>query len=99
MVAMCRLTIGSSSSPIGFRRLQLWTVGRQVNEADAVGDLQATRAMPSGIVEHEQNDASGAGFRLAREGFTRSASKNGFDTPLERYQKVSPVAGDAKAVT
>jgi hypothetical protein len=28
-----------------------------------------------------------------------SASKNGFDTPLERYQKVSPVAGDAKAVT
>jgi hypothetical protein len=27
------------------------------------------------------------------------ASKNSFDTPLERYQKVSPVAGDAKAVT
>lgn len=28
-----------------------------------------------------------------------SASKNGFDTPLETYQKHSPVAGDTKAVT
>jgi hypothetical protein len=27
------------------------------------------------------------------------AAKNSFDTPLETYQKVSPVAGDAKAVT
>ena len=27
------------------------------------------------------------------------ASKNSFDTPLETYQKVSPVAGDTNAVT
>jgi hypothetical protein len=55
--------------PQSFGRLQLWTVGRQINEAYAIGDLQARRAMPSGIVEHEQDDASDAGFGLAREGF------------------------------
>jgi hypothetical protein len=27
------------------------------------------------------------------------ASKNGFETPLEIYQKHSPVAGETKAVT
>lgn len=27
------------------------------------------------------------------------ASKNGFETPLEMYQKHSPVAGETKAVT
>ena len=25
--------------PKGFGRLQLWSVGRQINEADAIGDL------------------------------------------------------------
>jgi hypothetical protein len=29
----------------------------------------------------------------------RSASKNGFETPLDRFQNVSPLAGDTKAVT
>jgi hypothetical protein len=28
-----------------------------------------------------------------------SASKNGFETPSCTYQKVSPLAGDTKAVT
>ena len=28
-----------------------------------------------------------------------SGSKNGFETPLETYQKNSPVAGETKAVT
>ena len=27
------------------------------------------------------------------------ASKKGFDTPSDKYQKVSPVAGETKAVT
>jgi hypothetical protein len=35
----------------------------------------------------------------SRAKVSSSASKNSFDTPLERYQKVSPVAGDTKAVT
>jgi len=28
-----------------------------------------------------------------------NCSKNGFETPLETYQKHSPVAGETKAVT
>ena len=28
-----------------------------------------------------------------------TASKNGFDIPLETYQKLSPLAGNTKAVT
>ena len=55
--------------PQGFGRLQLRSVGRQINEPNAIGDFQIGCAMPSGIVEHEQNDASNAGFGFAREGF------------------------------
>ena len=29
----------------------------------------------------------------------RSASKNGFDTPLAKYQKTSPEVGCTKAIT
>jgi hypothetical protein len=35
----------------------------------------------------------------SRAKVSSKAAKNSFDTPLETYQKVSPVAGDAKAVT
>ena len=88
MVAKCLLTIELvNERPQGFRGLQLWAVGRQVNEANAVGDLEAGRAIPppaippsfarrnlwlaspSGIVEDQQDNASDAGFGLAREGF------------------------------
>jgi hypothetical protein len=30
---------------------------------------------------------------------SNNASKNGLDTPSRKYQKVSPLAGDTKAVT
>ena len=55
--------------PQGFGRLQLRNVGRQINEPNAIGDFQIGCAMPSGIVEHEQNDASNAGLGFACEGF------------------------------
>src|SRR6516164_444100 len=55
--------------PQGFGRLQLRSVGRQINEPNAIGDFQIGCAMPSGIVEHEQNDASNAGLGFACEGF------------------------------
>lgn len=58
--------------PQGFCRLQLWTVGRQINEANAIWDLEAGGAVPTGIVENEQDNASDAGFGLAREGFQQS---------------------------
>jgi hypothetical protein len=35
----------------------------------------------------------------SRAKVSSKASKNSFDTPLDRYQKVSPVAGDTNAVT
>ncbi len=35
---------------------------------------------------------------LLREGF-KQAHKNSFDAPLERYQKIAPVAGDTNGVT
>ena len=35
----------------------------------------------------------------SRAKVSSKASKNSFDIPLERYQKVSPVAGETNAVT
>ena len=55
--------------PEGFGGLRLWTVGRQINQANASGDRQAGCAMPSGIVKHKQDDASNTGFGFARERF------------------------------
>ena len=57
--------------PQCFCRLQLECVGPQLNEANAIGDFQFGWAMPSGILEDQQNDAADAGFGLAREGFER----------------------------
>jgi hypothetical protein len=33
--------------PEGFGGLQFWAVGRQINEADAIGDLQARGDLPT----------------------------------------------------
>jgi hypothetical protein len=35
----------------------------------------------------------------SRAKVSSKASKNSFDTPFERYQKVSPLADDTNAVT
>jgi len=50
-------------------RLELGTVGRLIDESDAVGHWQVFRAMPAGIVEGENNDALAPGACLPREGF------------------------------
>src|SRR5208337_3035301 len=52
--------------PQGFGRLQLGCVGRQKNEANTIWDLQSGWAMPSRIVEHEQDNAANARFGFAR---------------------------------
>ena len=86
--------------PKRFGGLQLGTIRRQINEANTIGDFEIGWPMPSRIVEHEQDDAAQkARFGLARAKVSSKASKNSFDTPLETYQKVSPVAGDTNAVT
>jgi hypothetical protein len=54
--------------------------------------------MPSGVVEDENDGSMKASAGLAAKVLS-SASKNGFETPSCTYQKVSPLAGDTKAVT
>ena len=79
-------------------RLELGGVGRQVDEADAVGDGEARFGVPAGAVEHQEDDAvaPGAGLRAKAASII---SKSGLSIPLERYHTVSPVAGATKAVT
>jgi hypothetical protein len=62
--------------PKGFGRPQLGTKGRRINEANAIGNFEIGRPMPSRIVEHEQNDAA-----QARLGFLR----NGLEQSLEKF--------------
>ena len=52
--------------PEGFGRLQLGRVGRQEDEADALGNGERF-GMPAGAVEDEDDDPVAAGPRLARE--------------------------------
>src|ERR1700730_18590650 len=61
--------------PKSFGRLQLRTIGRQMNEANAIGDFEIVRPMPPRIVEHEQDDAAQACFGFAREGFKQCLEK------------------------
>ena len=49
-------------------RLQLRAVGREEDEADPLGDDQTLRAMPAGVVEHEDDVALTARPGLAGEG-------------------------------
>lgn len=61
--------------PKSFGRLQLRTIGRQMNEANPIGDFEIGRPMPPRIVEHEKDDAAQACFGFAREGFKQGLEK------------------------
>ena len=80
-------------------RLELGAVGRQVDEADGLGDGEAGRAVPAGIVEHERDDPPRPGARLAGEEGRHVLEAARARPPVERRRKLSPVAGEAKAVT
>ncbi len=47
--------------------LQFGGIGREVDEADALGDREAGSGVPAGAVEDEDDDAVAAGARLAGE--------------------------------
>src|SRR5918997_3127337 len=49
-------------------RLRLRTVGRQEDEADPLGDGQVFGAVPTGVVEHEDDVALAPGAGLPGEG-------------------------------
>ena len=61
--------------PKSFGRLQLRTIGRQMNEANRIGDFEIGGPMPPRIVEHEKDDAAQACFGFAREGFKQCLEK------------------------
>jgi hypothetical protein len=84
--------------PKSFGRLQLRTIGRQRNEANPIGDFEiggpCHPALSSTRRMMRRKPAS-----ASRAKVSSSASKNSFATPFDRYQKVSPVAGETNAVT
>lgn len=43
--------------PQAFGRLELGAVGRQVDQPDAIGNVEVLRAVPAGVVEREHDDA------------------------------------------
>jgi hypothetical protein len=53
-------------SPEGFGRLELGRIGREIDEADAVGHGER-RGVPAGAVEHENDDPVGSCAGLAGE--------------------------------
>jgi hypothetical protein len=87
--------------PQRFCRLQFRRVGRQKNQPYAFRDIQSRLGMPAGIIENKHDGPVHTRASFAREHLNTLSisSKNGFDTPLEIYQKDSPVAGETKAVT
>ena len=84
--------------PEGLGGLQLRGVGRQVDEADAFGDgepgavCQPAPSRTRMMIRSRPAPAS-------RAKSARVSSKSSLSTPVERYQKLSPVAGETKAVT
>lgn len=52
--------------PEGLGRLQLWGIGRQMDEANALGNGEG-RGVPARAVEHEEDDPVLPGSRLAGE--------------------------------
>jgi hypothetical protein len=76
--------------------LKLRGVSWEKEQADSFGNCEVARGVSAGVVEHENEHAVSAG--LLAEG-RQQGSKNGLETPLETYQKHSPVAGDTNAVT
>lgn len=61
--------------PKSFGGLQLRGVGRQINEANAIGDFEIGWPMPPRIVEHEKDDAAQACFGFVCEGCKQRLEK------------------------
>ena len=80
-------------------RLELGAIGWQVDEAEAIGHREPRGAVPAGAVEHQDDDPTAPGAGLAREEREHVLEVAPGKTPVERYQKLSPVAGETKAVT
>jgi hypothetical protein len=79
-------------------RLEFGRVGWEMDEAEAIGHGEAGRAVPAGVVEHEHDDPLRPGARPAGEERERVLDVARGKTPVERCQKLSPVAGETKAV-
>ena len=66
---MSRLTIGPSTlGPERLEGLQFGTVGRQLDEPEAVGHVDVGASSEAGIVEQKHDAFLGPGFDRGREG-------------------------------
>ncbi len=79
-------------------RLPLRGVSGQVDEPEALGHDQVGRGVPAGVIEPEPDEALASRPRLSgKQGQERGEERLG--PPFDTDQKVSPVAGNTKAVT
>ncbi len=78
--------------------LKLGRVRGQVDEPDPIRHNQVRRGVPAGVIEPEHDEALASRPGLARkERQQRREARLG--PPFDTDQKVSPVAGNTKAVT
>src|ERR687894_3007451 len=81
-------------------RLQLRTGGRQEDEADPLGDGQASGAGPcQPALSSTRTMWRSRPAPVCRAKAASSSAKKGFDRPLARYRTVSPLVGCTKAIT
>src|SRR3712207_7631662 len=66
----------SDQGPETLGRLQLRAVGRQEHQADPLGDGQALRSVPAGVVQHQDDVALSARADLPGEGDRKSTRLN-----------------------
>ncbi len=94
------LTIGSSTKrPERLGGLQFGTVGRQVDQPDAVRHGEVGQGVPAGVVEQQHDALLGTGADRACEGLEQAGEERLGHAVSDRYHTVSPVAGPTKAVT
>ena len=85
--------------PKGLGGLWLWRVGRQRDEADALGHGPRPGAVCPRAPSSTRTMMRPRPAPASREKSASVSSKSALETPLERRQKLSPVAGETKAVT
>ena len=83
-------------------RLQLRAAGRQEHQADPLGDGQALRSVPAGVVQHEDDVAFPAGAGLPREAgeqrLEEGLGKAAAEIPADIPQMAGGFAGSERMV-
>ena len=83
--------------PQGLGGLQFRRLGRQEDKADALGHIERRGMQPAPSSTSTMMGSGPAPTSLASS--AKVCSKSALSTRAERYQKLSPVVGEMKAVT